>query len=742
MSAEQAAALAEFARACKAAVRSVSLYPATHPAIGVSLSRVSSAAGRLTASGDITINVHPDQLVIDGRTVAKPDGSIAELASLLHERLVGAWAIQREADAEDWHALLLTLSRSPDDLIAAGGVAKVWSASRRSHFEIREIDYAEVLRERADGDRAEWDRILAFCLQGEGGSLDDTALTSLLAAARDPARFVELLERIESGPVSSGRKVGARAAALMQLLKTAVGAAQQHSPEFTEQVLDSIAASSPRLTPEMMLALLAQRSSPSAPGAQVATAVLERMTDGHIASFVANSVAAERQASERLAHAFEALVPEHERKERLLQIAEEHARNTELGREAAFEQLWRGAADMLMSYSDQSYVSDEYGRELSGVREQAIEVERVSDDPPDRVQQWLATVSDEAVQQLDLALILDLLRIESDEAQWQDVAAIAVRETERRTLLGDFESAERLASRVMQETGSDGRSQLAPAVGAAAERLASGPLVRHVVLHLRKTDDRGVKSLTKLCHAVGPALVRPLAEALAVEENNRAMRALREILLAFGAAGRQSVEQLKSSPNPAVRRTAIDLLRVFGGHEALPELASMLGDSDPQVQSDSIRAIVHIGTQEAYAVLEQAISASSKTRDTILQQLLELRDDKAIPLLCSVLNHTEPRGKLAQAHAEIIEMLGTLGPHPESTRTLRRTLYRGVWWAPFRTAVLRRAAATALMRIGTPDATAVLEEAAARGSRGVRKAARAQAGFAARRQSDARSERP
>ena len=734
MSLEQAVVLGEFARACKTAARSLSLYPGTHPAIRAALARVSSAAGRLTAGGNITITVHPDQLLIDGRVAARPDPAIGELASLLHERLVGAITIERDADAADWLALLLLLSRAPEDVIAEGGIGKGWAASGRSHFGIREIDYAEVLRERAGGDNAEWDRIVAFCLQGDGGSMDERALSSLLGAVSDPARFSELLDRLQNGPASAGASVGARAAALLQLLRTAVDAAGQRGADMTDRVLDSIAASSAKLTPEMMLAVLARRRSPDATEARVATAVVDRMTDGTIASFIANSVAAERKATDRLAHAFEALVPEHERKERLLDLAGEAARNSELGQEAGFEQLWQGAADMLRSYSDKTYVSDDYGREPSGARTQAIEVERVSDDPPERVQQWLSTVSDDAVKQLDLSLLLDLLRIEADVSLWNDVALIAIRETERRTLLGEIAVARQLADSVMQEARSEGRAELAAAAGAAADKLASGPLVRHVVLHLRKMDDEGVKALGGLCHAIGPAVVRPLAEALAVEEHNRAIRALREILLDFGAAGRQSVEQLKSSSNPAVRRTAIDLLRVFGGREALPELASMLGDADPQVQRDSIRAIVQIGTQEAYAVLEHALVSSSKTRDTILQQLLELRDDKAIPLLCYVLNHTEPRGKLVQAHAEIIDTLGSLSAHAESTRTLRRVLYRGDWWAPFRTKALRRAAATALMRIGTPEATAVLEEAARKGSRGVRNAAKALAGFAARRE--------
>jgi HEAT repeat protein len=233
-----------------------------------------------------------------------------------------------------------------------------------------------------------------------------------------------------------------------------------------------------------------------------------------------------------------------------------------------------------------------------------------------------------------------------------------------------------------------------------------------------------VDAFNRVCHTIGPSVVRPLAITLAAEENARAIRRLRELLLAFGAAGRQSVEQLKHSPNPAVRRTAIDLLRVFGGSEALPELASMLDDADPQVQRESIRAIVQIGTVQAFAVLEHALGNGSASRDTILQQLIGLRDDKAVPLLCYVLNHTSPSGTMATVHAQIIEALGSLTAHPESTRTLRAILYRSEWWAPFRTAALRRAAASALRQIARPETLAILEEAAAQGSRRVRAAAR------------------
>src|SRR4029453_18230527 len=129
------------------------------------------------------------------------------------------------------------------------------------------------------------------------------------------------------------------------------------------------------------------------PDGAIASSVIDNMTDDTIASFVANSVAKDRGATERLAHAFEALVPESERKQQLLEQAEQKARQTDPGKDASFDNLWQSAAEMLTSYSGEKYVSDGYARELSGARRRAVEVERVSDDPPERVQRWLETIS-------------------------------------------------------------------------------------------------------------------------------------------------------------------------------------------------------------------------------------------------------------------------------------------------------------------------------------------------------------
>ena len=725
MSAEQATSLAEFARAAKAAARAVTLYPGTHPAIQASLGRVVAAAARLAAGGDVTLAIEPDRITIDGRAAVKPDPAVGELADLLHSRLVGTLRLERDADVTDWLVFLLVLARNADELIAEGGIGKAWALANRGRFEIHEIDYAEVLRERAGGQTAEWDQIIANCLQGDGVDLDEATITTLLDVAGDPERFGDFLTRLQDagGPDT---KVGARAAALLRIIRGLVDRMTRDAPDGLDAMLRSVAQATSKLTPDMMLAMLSQRDQGTGEGEMVG-AIVDRMNDRTIATFVAGNIVAERGATGRLAQAFEALVPDTAHRGEVLDAAREEVAQSPLGDESGFQELWQNAASMLMNYSDKPYVSAEYARELSEARTQAIEVDRISDDPPERVQGWLASVDEDAVRRLDLLLLLDLLRLETDHIQWRGITTLVTSQIERLTLLGDARSARELLEPMTREAGPEGREAFRPEAELALERLSAGPLVRHVVLHLRKVDDAEVEPFAALCRTLGASVIRPLAESLASEENNRAVRRLRELLVSYGAAGRQAVEQLKHSRNPAVRRTAIDLLRVFGGREALPELASMLDDADPQVQRDSIRAIMQIATEEAYAVLERALQGGS--RDTILEQLISLRDDKAIPLLCYVLNHTQPRGRMVNAHLGIIDALGSLSVHPKSTETLKKMLYSGDWWAPFRSAAVRQAAAVALRRIGGPEATAVLEDAAARGPRGVRTVARAQVGM-------------
>ena len=721
MPGDQSAALAEFARACKAAARAVSLYPGAHPAIGISLTRLVSAVRRLSGPGETVLVVYPTTLVIDDRAPVRPDVAIVELADLLHGRLIGTLRVQPGADADDWRALLLLLARPVEDLLTDGGITQAWAAGGRGHFEIQEIDYAEVLRERRGAD-ADWDRVLAFCLKGESVELDDAVINSLLEAVGSSDKFGELLDRLNDRAETEGASVSARIGALMHLLRATLRAVEERQPGGADDALTTVARATPHLSPEMLIGLLTNRQAARPEDAAIAKGVIDRIDDGTIASIVARSVTHERGASERLAQVFEALVPEASLKGPLLDRARAEAEETEFGSDPRFPEVWQSAV-MMLNYSDKGFVSADYSRELTAARAQAIEVERLSDDPPERIAGWLASVNEPSLRNLDLQLTLDLMVIETDPDSWGGVAELTVREIERRSLLGDMAGAQRLVE-ALAGVARGPAGALCDKANTALDTLAQGALARHVISQFRKASDAEAQSLTRMCQAIGPRLVLPFAEALSTEDHTHTIRRIRELLISFGAEGRRAVEPLKNSTKPAVRRTAVDLLRIFGGNDALRELSLLLNDADPQVQRDAVRAIVQIGTPEAYAVIDRGCETGGAARELIVRELIGLRDSRAVPSLAAVLATTSPRGALVGLHEAIIDALAGLGAHADSTTALRAALERGEWWAPRRTAILRKAAAAALKRIGSPDTLAALDEATRAVSRGVRSAAR------------------
>jgi HEAT repeat protein len=652
-------------------------------------------------SSALKITVLPTSLLLGGRSPVRVDAAVGELAALLHEHLVGELTIHPGDDIEAWRSFLLLLARTPDSVRADGGIARLWMTTGAQHVELREIDYAEVLRERREGREAVWERVIASCLQGQAFDLNPEAAAILAEIAEDPQQFAQLVAALAS-------------------------------PDKLELVLRNMAAAVSQISPELMLDLLAHRTEPGDPGSSgndtgespVVGQVVERMSDEHIASFVANNVVKDGTATERLAQAFQTLVPNPERRNHLLGLAHDEAGTTPLGQTGDFESMWGTVKELLTSYSDADYVSRSYGRELSGARIQAMEVERINDDPPERMATWRETVSPSALRALDLLLLMDLLRIENGPARWSELMRPVIAQIEDLLLVGDFDAADQLVSVVALEEGPNGTPARRDAAGSAIQQLADGVMMQHIVSHLATIDNETFERIKSICQAIGEVIIRPLAEALSVEERVRTRERLAALLIALGATGRKAVERLKSSQNPLVRRTAIYLLREFGGSEALPELILLLNDSELQVQREAIRAMLNIGTDEAYRTLQQALTnGTPQSREAIMQAIGLVRDERATPLFVYILGHVDHTGPLRPVYLRAMESLGALRD-PEAVEPLTTALYRSEWWAPRRTAQLRAAAASALARIGTPAAVEALRKAAASPSRSIRAVAR------------------
>ena len=739
LSGPEAARLIDFARACKAAARAVLLYPAGHPAISVTLGRIVHLTSSTSLAEPLNISVMPDTLLLDERPTPRGDAAIGELATLLHSHLIGLMRVMPGADVEAWRSFLLLLGRAPDAVRAEGGIARVWAMMAGRHVELREIDYTEVLREREAGLSAAWDRVVANCLQGSAFDLDEDTIRELIGVAGDPERLAQLMSTADR-TADAGGGLGARTAAVLRMMRSVIDAISKKEPQRLEGVLRNMAAAVGQLSADVLMGLLDQHDDDEAP--KLVQAIVSRMSDGTIAKFVARQVIADGTATDRLAQAFHTLVPESEQKDRMLALARADVAASPLGSTDGFAGVWNKVAEKLLtSYSDQSYVSEAYARELSGARTRAIEVEQTSDDPPERITAWLSSIATSALRALDLTLLLDLLRIETDDGKWGELMTPVVALLDDLLLVGDFDSALALIDVLAREAAGTGSKLRRQHAITAIDLLVAGSMMRHLTTHLATVDEAQFQRIRNMCVSLGVVLVRPLAEALSVEERPVSRERLTAILTSFGAVARKTIERLKASQNAAVRRTAISLMRQFGGSEALPDLKELLDDNEPQVQREAVRAIVNVGTDAAYRILEQALtSGTDRSREAIMQSISVVRDERAAPLFAYILGHVDHRGALANVFTRAIESLGALRD-PVGIPALKAALSKGEWWAPRRTSAMRTAAASALARIGTPEAVAVLEEAVASGPRGVRAAARtALASARARRPAPARGD--
>lgn len=719
---EIAVRLTEFARACKSAARAVSLYPPTHPAIASTLRRLEELTTSLTADGPLTIDVRPHNLHIREAAIAKPDAAIVELADLLRRQFVGSLTVNPGADAQSWHRLFSLLGRSADDVRADGGIAQLWTNSGTPNLDIHEIDYSEVLRER-QGEAATIDRIID-AMSGRPLDIDDASVALLRRIAGDREELEAFLKKIV-GQAAGDAAVTTKTATLLKLLGVMAEVVRRTAPDQLDVLMRQLSAGVLKFTDEVVADFIQAKERPEAASGNVnlVSAVTERMEDGDIAGFLADSVIENRGASERLALAFNSLVPGMERQRQLLALAEDRVQDSPLGREEGFDQLWHGVERMMTSYSDAPYVSAEYSRELSDTRTRAVDVEAAGDDPPERVAGWLATVNDGALRALDFQLLTDLLTLEMDAARWRDVSEIVTQHGEALIRLGHFDDAWRLIEKLSTEGATD-PARMEPA-RRALETFGGGSMMQQVPKHLRSADDETYERFKRVCHAIGPVVISPLAEVLAAEQDARSRRRLRDILVGFGAAGRESVQSLMNATNWEVRRTAAYLLREFGGSEGLLELRPLLTDPEPLVQREAVQALLlHDPESASRALLQALASVTGRPRQTLINELGALRDERAGQLFVHIIR-TVNQKEFPAVYVASIEGLGTIGG-PDAIDALLEVLYKGELFSPLRTRRTRGAAAHALRRIGSADALEALRQASARGSWGVRAAAKSE----------------
>jgi hypothetical protein len=727
--------LTAFARACKGAARAAALYPPEHKAVGEALDRLAAAAGEATISGPLTMLVVPDNLIVDGRVLERHDLAVTDLAGILHAHRVGEITVGKGVPPASWRELVALLIEDPDHLRLRGGIARALTTAGALGIAVSEIDYAGLFEGDGAGSRrllepapetadatADWAAIVARCLDGAAQALDADALRQLADIVRDPERLTGFFEGIDG---AAGIRTPAElCGALLGTLQQVLDYLKREAPDEVEAAIENMASAFAGLSAASVVEMAGTGRGPGAMHADLASAIVGRIDDRGLARFISRSVARERHASSRLAEAVRLLAPDPVRRRSVAPLVHEELARNPACEDSSFDSLWSEVADMLTTYSDKAYVSDSYDRELASARHRATDLSRGFDDPPERIVEWLKTVADGAVRERDLQMLADLLAVQRVDDRRREAVELVMAQIEALADIGDFDGVGRLVGTARRAGAALVAEGHEDDVSGALDQLARGPLVARVAPHLQAARDAEFDQVRAICAALGPALVPRLAEVLSTEERPRARRRLAELILAFGEHGRASVRDLAASPNPVVRRTAVQLLRMRGGSESAPVLIALAADTDSEVRRDAARAILSLGVDESFDALREILAAPSHPgRATIVEELVTTRDQRAESLLCHVVQHFECKGSMRAIYLQSLERLGAIGGQ-DAVDALDDILNRRRFWPLFRAREVRLAAAGALSRINRSTAREALMKAAAVGSYGVRAAAR------------------
>ena len=158
------------ARAARPPRARSSLYPAGHPAIAATLGRiVADHVRRATCRRRSGSRCCPTACCSTSVPPARADAAVAELAALLHSHLIGAADRPcRAAIIEAWRNFLLLLGRAPESVRAEGGIARVWTTTRRpARRAARDRLRGGPARTHRAAKSAAWDKVIANCLQGD-----------------------------------------------------------------------------------------------------------------------------------------------------------------------------------------------------------------------------------------------------------------------------------------------------------------------------------------------------------------------------------------------------------------------------------------------------------------------------------------------------------------------------------------------------------------------------------------------
>jgi HEAT repeat protein len=684
------------------AARQISLYGPEHAMAAEALTAARDGLAEAAEEGPVEVLVTEEGLLWNRSPVPAGSALLQRLHMTLRERLVAALRFTPHLEPPDLVRLLLLLAEDAVQVLASGGVMRVF-VCESAGIVVEDIDFSQEMREceaawvkqcaEVDPEAAETLReLLQSCLRIVRTSRRERSLKPLREAlAARPA--------VTDEPVEPADAIAGAAASLIQSAGEVILEEEEEArrESWGASLLGHLEALGPQWTARIFRA-----PAPGGLGGPDVLAVLaRRMSVEQCVSIVLDypgGIATERSAGLSLA---------------LRRVFDDTSRSTQTESALHAEALARG-------------ITEEVYRNVVGVLTAALSAEareylpwRLLDggeetlrhsNPAVALGDLLETTTPRAAQRSHAFTLLDLLDHTTNPQQGgalvrRLVGTIAhCSETHELELLAD------LLEGLREEAAADRAGPSAMAASALAA--ASG---RDLVASLAQEAARGPAAdrprLMALLGSLGPEGREALAAIARHTYDAEWEDALRALLPCDGPEFGQVRHLLMDLPLPGLT-AALRIVLASDDPQLVSQVRVLASHQEPEFRLSLVRAVEEAGKPAAGLVVIRLLNDPLPALRAAAAALLgRLRVGEAVPALCYTLERESAFGRGAEVQAAIAHALGQIGS-PEAVPRLAAVLLRrglAAWFAPKRAGL---AAAEALGRIGGADARQVLERGA------------------------------
>jgi len=212
--------------------------------------------------------------------------------------------------------------------------------------------------------------------------------------------------------------------------------------------------------------------------------------------------------------------------------------------------------------------------------------------------------------------------------------------------------------------------------------------------------------------ALGPNIIRPLVDLLAVEEDRVRRARIVESVQLIGPAAENTILAALDDERWFVVRNLVILLGDIGSERSVLSLEKMLAHQDTRVSRAAIRSLTKIGTAAAWRVLGRAIEkGSDELRLSVIQACAVPGNDAVMPPLLDIIRSKPQIAGADTLRKKAIEAAGKIGSR-HAVRPLIDILEKRSLFSMAEDIESRIAAVRALGAIGGSEAVQALERAA------------------------------